>query len=244
MTEVVVASDAWALARHAAANITALIENSLKRADTFSIALAGGSTPQETYQQMAQVNMNWNQIEFFFGDERDVPQNDPQNNYRTFVDTWQMASKLPANIHRIQTELGPQAAAADYERLVKQKLGKDLSMDLILLGMGGDGHTASLFPETTALQAADRLVIENFVTNLDMWRITMTLPLINRAKQVYFLVTGKEKAEAIQQVIEGAQKAIELPAQLIQPKDGNLVWLLDAGAASELSPDAITRRIS
>jgi 6-phosphogluconolactonase len=146
-----------------------------------------------------------------------------------------MLSKVPIpgdNVYRMRGEApDPNEAAKEYGEMLKEKFGNDGGLDLILLGMGPDGHTASLFPGTKALAETKHRVVANRVEKLNAWRLTMTAPFINRAHHVMFLVTGEEKATVLAQVLEGSRGAERLPSQLIQPKRGNLTWLLDAAAA-------------
>jgi len=178
---------------------------------------------------------------FFWGDERHVPPIDPESNYRMAEEA--MLSKVPVppgNVFRIKTE-NPEAAAAaeDYEKAIRKFFGLEPGQfprfDLILLGMGPDGHTASLFPGTTALQEKSRLVVANWVEKMKTHRITLTLPVLNAARCVTFLVSGTDKAPALKAVLEENVPAEQYPAKLIKPSDGKLIWLIDRAAASQLT---------
>jgi 6-phosphogluconolactonase len=178
---------------------------------------------------------------FFWGDERHVPPTDPDNNYRMVEEA--MLSKIPVaagNVFRIKTE-NPDAAAAaeDYEQTLRKffalEPGQFPRFDLILLGMGPDGHTASLFPGTTALQEKSRLVVANWVEKMKTHRITLTLPVLNAARCVTFLVSGTDKAPALKAVLEADVPAEQYPAKLVKPSDGKLIWLIDRAAASQLT---------
>lgn len=207
------------------------------------IALSGGNTPADLYARMGQApvvgQLPWPEIELFFSDERCVGPDDPQSNYgmvkRTLLDN----APIPeSNVHRIQGELDPATAATAYETEIRESLALPASavprFDLILLGMGPDGHTASLFPHTTALSVRDRLVAANQVPQLKTNRITLTVPVLNDAREVVLLVAGSDKAEALKAVLAGPRNPEQYPAQFILPRDGRLTWLVDHDAASQL----------
>jgi 6-phosphogluconolactonase len=210
----------------------------------FTIALAGGSTPKSLYNLLAtnaRTTLPWDRMFFFWGDERHVPPTDPQSNYRMVEEA--MLSKVPVppgNVFRIKTE-NPEAAAAaeDYEKAIWKffalEPGQFPRFDLILLGMGPDGHTASLFPGTTALQEKSRLVVANWVEKMKTHRISLTLPVLNAARCVTFLVSGTDKAPALKAVVEEDVPAEQYPAKLVKPSDGKLIWLIDRAAASQLT---------
>lgn len=204
----------------------------------FSIALSGGSTPKPIYAKLAtepyRSSIDWSKISVYFGDERCVPPDSDQSNYH--MARGALLSQVPipdANIHRMRGEDDPQAAAIAYGRLLKAHFG-DGGVDLILLGMGPDGHTASLFPHTDALAETHHRCVANYVPQMSTWRITMSAPFINRAAAVCFMVQGADKADRIVQVIEGARDEQTLPSQLIMPASGRLIWLLDREAAAKL----------
>ena len=210
----------------------------------FTIALAGGSTPKSLYNLLAtnaRTALPWDRMFFFWGDERHVPPTDPDSNYRMADET--MLAKIPvaaANVFRMKTE-NPEAAAvaADYEQTLRKffqlEPGQVPTFDLILLGMGPDGHTASLFPDTAALQEKSRLVLANWVEKMKTYRITLTLPVLDAARCVIFLVSGTDKATALHAVLEGDAPGEQYPAKLVQPRQGKLIWLVDRAAASTLS---------
>lgn len=210
----------------------------------FTIALSGGSTPRNLYTLIAanaSASLPWAQMFFFWGDERHVPPRDPDSNYRMANET--LLSKVPvpaANIFPIPAENpDPSAAAQVYEQTLRKFFasasGEFPRFDLILLGMGPDGHTASLFPETAVLQEKSRLVVDNWVEKLGASRITLTLPVLNAARCVLFLVSGTDKAAALHEVLEGNAPSEKYPARLVQPSDGKLIWFVDRAAASELA---------
>jgi 6-phosphogluconolactonase len=211
----------------------------------FTIALSGGSTPKNLFTLIAanaSTSLPWEKIFFFWGDERHVPPTDAENNYRMAEET--LLSKVPvppANIFRIPTEnKDASAVALAYEQTLQKFFalapGEFPRFDLILLGMGPDGHTASLFPETAALQEKSRLVVANWVEKLNASRITLTLPVLNAARRVAFLVSGADKATVLHEVLEGKAPGEKYPSKLVQPSDGKLIWFVDRAAGSELSP--------
>lgn len=202
----------------------------------FTVALAGGSTPRGLYEQLASNKeaISWNKVLVFFGDERTVPPDHRESNYKMAHESLLSKVNIPeANVHRMQGEIDPETAAADYESILRSTFGKSMpQLDLILLGMGDDGHTASLFPGTDALSIRNRLVVSNFVPKLDTWRLTLTATAINQAAIVQFLVAGASKANALRAVLKGEHQPDRLPSQLIKPTHGKLIWLVDNEAAA------------
>jgi 6-phosphogluconolactonase len=206
--------------------------------------LSGGSTPKSLYTLLAtnaRIALPWDRMFFFWGDERHVPPTDADSNYRMANET--MLSKVPVppeNIFRIATE-NPDAAAAAaaYEQTLRKffalNAGEVPHFDLILLGMGPDGHAASLFPGTDGLQEKSKLVIANWVEKLKTTRISFTLPVLNAARCVMFLVSGTDKAPMLKTVLEGDAPGEQYPAKLVRPAGGKLIWLVDRAAASQLS---------
>lgn len=208
----------------------------------FSVALSGGSTPKGLYSLLASKcgDFPWNRTYFFFGDERHVPPTDPESNYRMVNES--LLSKIsipPANVFRVKAE-NPDAAAAaaDYEselgKFFELKPGEFPRFDLILLGLGPDGHTASLFPESEGLNEQSKLFIANWVEKFKTIRLSLTFSVINRAAEIIFLASGPDKAQMVHQVLEG-KNAPAFPAQLVHPTDGTLLWMLDEAAAAELT---------
>lgn len=202
----------------------------------FSVALSGGSTPQALYQLLAaepfRSQVDWTKVHIYFGDERCVPPDHPDSNYR--MARLAMLDALPIardNIHRMKGEDPPHAAAIEYGKLLKDKFG-DGGCDLTLLGMGDDGHTASLFPGTVALDETEHRCVANYVEKLNAWRITMSAPFLNRSKAVLILTAGSGKARRIHEVLSGPHEPHRLPIQLIAPTSGQLTWLLDTAAAA------------
>lgn len=213
----------------------------------FTIALSGGSTPRSLYNLLAtnaRTVLPWDKMFFFWGDERHVPPTDPESNYRMTDEA--MLSKVPVppgNVFRIPGENPDAAAVADeYEKTLRKffklESGAMPRFDLILLGLGPDGHTASLFPGTAALKEKSRLVVANWVEKLKTHRLSLTLPVLNAGRCVAFLVSGTDKASVLKTVLEEDAPGEQYPAKLVHPSDGNLVWLLDRAAASSLSNKA------
>jgi len=211
----------------------------------FSVALCGGTTPRSLYRLLAEEpalrqSMPWGQSHFFWGDERHVAPSHADSNARMAMEA--MLSKVPvpdANLHRIEGELAEaEEAARRYESALRAFFGLAQGeypcFDLVLLGLGGDGHTASLFPGTPALDERERVVVSNRVEKLETERITLTVPALNNAAHVVFLVTGADKADALAAVFEGAYQPARYPAQRIRPAHGRLTLLADAAAAGKL----------
>jgi 6-phosphogluconolactonase len=227
----------------AVADFAKLASDAVQKHGRFCVALSGGSTPKVMYSLLATSStpIPWESIYFFWGDERHVPPTDPESNYRMVYEA--MLSKVPVppqNVFRILSEeKDPEVVAKQYEQtLIKffdLNAGQFPRFDLVLLGLGPDGHTASLFPDSTALRETNRLVVANWVEKFKTHRITLTLPVLNNAAVVEFLVSGKEKAGIVHQVLDG--DGSQFPSQMIRPRDGRLVWLLDQAAASELSDE-------
>lgn len=229
------------VARAAADYFAEIALSSIDTEGRFSVALAGGSTPRRTYQLLATEEYRnrfpWSQVHIFFGDERAVPATHADSNYRMAEEA--LISLLPiptANVHRMEGEGDAVANASLYEGEL-QTFFDGASwprFNLVLLGIGDDGHTASLFPGTDALIEARAWVVANWVEKLKTYRITLTAPAINHAANIIFLVAGKGKAERLSEVLRGARNPLRLPSQLIQPVDGSLVWLVDKAAAQRL----------
>ena len=224
----------------AAAFVAARASEAIADRGLFTIALAGGGTPKPVYERLARPDLagsiEWDRVHVFFGDERCVPPDDPQSNSRMAREALLMHVPIPGeNVHRIRGEDPPEAAAETAERAIRRLLPTAgvPSLDLVLLGLGDDGHTASLFPGTAALGEASRLVVANYVEKLSTWRVTFTAPLINAARHVVFLVEGAGKAAALQSVLEGPFMPETLPSQLIRPA-GSLRWFVDEAAAGRL----------
>lgn len=241
-----IVDDSNQLARTAAGLITDRILETTARGQLFSIALSGGSTPKSLYELLAnpaaefRARIHWDQVHFFWTDERNVPPDDRDSNYRMAFEA--MLSHVPVsplNVHRVRTEVGDtNDAASDYEKQLCDfftlEPGEFPSFDLILLGLGTDGHTASIFPASSLLHERDRLVANPWVESLRSYRITLTLPVLNNGQLVLFLVSGEEKAKTLRDVLQTQPNPDRLPAQAVNPTKGELLWLVDAAAAKLL----------
>ncbi|HEU4401443.1 MAG TPA: 6-phosphogluconolactonase [Candidatus Polarisedimenticolia bacterium] len=238
-------ADAGELARAGAGEFARLAREAIRGRGAFRVALSGGSTPRLLYTTLAGEGAGsifrslvaWEKVHLFWGDERAVPPDHPDSNYRMACET--LLSRLPvpaAQVHRIRGEL-PEAAeaAADYERTLVDRFkvapGSRPRFDLVLLGLGADGHTASLFPGSEALRETTRLVAAPWIESLKARRITLTLPVLNNAACVLFLVAGEEKAAALRSVLSEDRPPEEIPARGIRPAKGSLVFLVDRAAA-------------
>jgi 6-phosphogluconolactonase len=226
------------LAEAAAGDFAARAEEAIDARGRFAVVLAGGSTPKATYDALARGyadELDWSKVHVFFGDERTVPPHHEDSNYRMAHEA--LLSRVPVgSVHRMRGELPPAESAAAYEEELRQFFGPDgvPAFDLILLGLGEDGHTASLFPETSALDVTDRWVVANPVLKLEATRLTLTIPVINAARAVVFLVAGEGKAEALEEILEGDADPRGYPAKFIRPEGGDLTWMMDRAAAGSL----------
>ena len=252
MTEYLIAADvrilqdATAIARRAAQEFVQAAAAATREKGTFAVALAGGSTPKALYNLLVsdpvlRSQVPWDKIHVFFGDERHVGPGHPDSNFRMASEA--MLSKAPLKAEQVTRIKGeyPDAerAAREYEEALashfKLKAGEFPRFDLLLAGMGNEGHTLSLFPGTKALHADGRIAVRNWVGKLYADRITLTAPAACAAAQILFMVTGADKAPALKAVLEGPYEPEQLPAQLLQPKDGKLLWLVDTAAGGMLS---------
>lgn len=224
------------LAREAARGFVEQAEAAVSERGSFVVALAGGSTPEATYQELARDYAGrplWASTHVFFGDERTVPPDDEDSNYRMAREAL-LDHVSVAGVYRMRGELSPEMAAAEYERDLQGFFGAgEPIFDLIQLGIGSDGHTASLFPRTPALDVDDRWAVANPVEKLDTVRLTLTVPVLNAARAVEFLVSGEGKAEAVAEVLRGDADPRDYPSKMIRPESGP-VWRLDRAAASRL----------
>jgi 6-phosphogluconolactonase len=242
--EVLVGADVIETARIAAGQFAALARKIAAEGKPVHAALSGGSAPRLLFQTLAAEPfagfIPWSSIHFFWADERNVPPGHPDSNYSMAREL--LLSRVPvppANIHRIPTGDGTAIEAADlYQRTLREILPCQNGLprfDYILLGLGANGHTASLFPHRPTLHEEQRLVVADHVDEINSWRVTLTAPVLNNAAQITFLVTGEDKASAVQQVIQGPRDPEAAPAQLIAPAQGSLTWILDSAAATRLS---------
>lgn len=239
--------DSAAIARAAADEIVAAGRQTPPDRN-FSLILSGGSTPKVLYQFLAaepyRSQVDWQRVELYFGDERCVTPDHADSNFKMANEA--LISRVPLkpeHVHRMPGEADPNQAAIDYGRLLKSKFGDAGGADIALLGMGDDGHTASLFPHTPALDEMRHRCVAQYVeksTTGKSWRITLTAPFFNRSARVLALVTGANKAGRLKEVIHGPRDPHRLPIQLIQPSPGRMTWMLDRAAAAEVAPGAPT----
>lgn len=245
LREIKVVSDNAALNRVAAQEFQSAAQSAIADHGRFAVALSGGNTPRSIYSLLAQeykTSLPWNRIHIFFGDERSVPPDHADSNFRMANEA--LLSQLaipPENVHRVRAELEPDAAAKDYESRLRDFFDPANDawprFDLIMLGLGEDGHTASLFPGSSALMDTSRWVTSTWVQRMKTYRITLTYPVLNHAAEVEFLVSGSGKAEILRDVL-GPPAFPPFPAQQVKPENGRLLWLLDHDAAALLPAPA------
>ncbi len=221
---------------------TEYISDTLEKQDRFTIALSGGSTPMRLHQLLAgspyKEQIDWSRLHVFWGDERAVPFDDKRNNAKMAFDSLlHLVPVPPSQIHIMRTDIPPEQSAAEYEKILHQyfpTVAPGVSFDLVLLGMGDDGHTLSLFPGTAVVHEEKAWVTAFFLKAQEMSRITLTKTIVNRSARVAFLTTGSAKAHALKQVLEGRYNPDMYPSQEIKPQ-GELHWFVDRAAAAELS---------
>ncbi|MFI5380518.1 MAG: 6-phosphogluconolactonase [Tepidisphaerales bacterium] len=223
-----------ALAQAVAEQIVESAELSIRLTGRFTIGVSGGQTPRALYELLAAepyaARIDWTNVEVFFGDERCVPPDHPDSNFRMANEALLDNVPIPyERIHRMRGEIDPQEAAIEYGKLLKDRFDKS-GLDLILLGMGEDGHTASLFPGSAALKEKEHRCVANWVEKLGNWRLTLTAPFMNRSYEVLVLTTGPKKAPVVKEILEG-DGAEKYPIGLIRPESGRLYWHMDAAAA-------------
>ncbi len=217
----------------------------IKNHGQFTVALAGGSTPKALFQLLASNKynnkINWKSVFFFFGDERNVLPDDDESNFRMANENLFQPLNIDSdNIYRWETEIENVKKIAEvYEKSIQHFFRGFPKFDLILLGMGDDSHTASLFPSTKALNEMEKTAVENRVEKLETWRFTLTFPAINNAENIIFLVKGAEKAETLKRVLEGEFQPEKYPSQNIKPENGKLFWLIDKSAAGLLNKNDV-----
>jgi 6-phosphogluconolactonase len=235
---IMIAPSAEVLTYTAAGLFSEIVNSSIKRERRASVALSGGGTPRALFTLLAEPDwreaIDWSRVHVFWGDERFVRPDDAQSNFRMANETLLSKAPIPQeNVHRFVTERGSaEEVAADYERTVREYFkGQGATFDLILLGLGTNAHTASLFPNCAGLRETNRLVVAEYIEEVKSERLTFTVPLINAARNVCFLVSGGEKAEVVRDVLEGTMNPEQKPAQLIRPIEGKLTWLMDEAAA-------------
>jgi 6-phosphogluconolactonase len=244
--EIRILSDGAAIARRAAQEFVQAAASAIREKGTFDVALAGGSTPKALYNLLAtdpslRSQVPWDKIHLYFGDERHVGPEHPDSNFRMARES--MISKVPLKpeqVTRIKGEYpDAEQGALEYEKALREnfklKDGEYPRFDLLLAGMGNEGHTLSLFPGSKALHANGRVVMRNWVGKLYTERITLTAPGASNAARIMFMVTGADKALALKAVLEGPYEPEQLPAQFLQPRNGKLLWLVDTAAGGMLS---------
>jgi len=245
VSDLLVVADQAALAQEAAKRVVAIAEEAVARCDRFTVALSGGSTPKRLYSLLTMepytTSLPWQKTHVFWTDERAVSPEHPDSNFGMARATLLSRVPIPANqVHRMQAERADlDKAASEYQAEIAKTFAaqppdEPPAFDLVLLGLGTDGHPASLFPYTPALQETKRWVASNYIPELKANRLTLTPPILNRASMILFLVSGGDKAAVLQAVLEGSHDPERLPAQLIRPVAGRLVWLVDQAAASRL----------
>lgn len=243
-------SSAAAMALASAELFAKRVEQAAAARGVARIAISGGSTPQAMFKLLADpaqpflVTVPWDKLQLFWVDERCVPPDSPESNYGVCRDLLLTKAPIPeGNVFRMEGELEPEEAASRYEstlrNVMKLEGAESPAFDLIMLGMGPDGHTASLFPNTEALNQIGRLVVANHVPQKDTWRITLTWPVINQGAEVAFQVEGAAKKDILAEVLTGPRDPERLPSQLIRPSNGKLLFLLDEDAAAKLPPATI-----
>ncbi|MEX2425708.1 MAG: 6-phosphogluconolactonase [Thermomicrobiaceae bacterium] len=239
-----ISGDADQVARGVADRLAEIAGESINRHGRCTIALAGGSTPKRLYQILAtneyRSKVDWSNVHLFLGDERYVPLDHPDSNYRMAKEALiDHVSISPNQVRSVPTELDPAECAREYESVMRNTFhaGADEipEFDLILLGIGRDGHTASLFPGTSALQVHDRLVIENWVPQQDSIRITFTIPTLQAARTTVLMATGDDKADAVARALEGELSINETPSQVLRDSNGSVTFALDRAAAAKLA---------
>jgi 6-phosphogluconolactonase len=239
--EIHIAKDANQLGSELAGWIAAYIDEVLAKKDRFTFVLSGGGTPKYLYSLLSQApykeTIPWEKIHFFWGDERAVPYNDDRNNARMcYEELLHKVAVLDENIHVMRTDISPEDSVSAYEGIIEDYFKEsETTFDFVLLGMGDDGHTLSLFPGTAVVHESDHTVATFFLPSQDMNRITLTAPVVNRSACVAFMAVGSGKAETLRNVLEGAFSPDLYPSQVINPVKGQLHWFVDEAAASLLA---------
>ncbi len=220
------------------------IRQAIQERGLCNMALAGGNTPREIYSKLAesiyQDRVDWNRLHLFWGDERMVPPEHQDSNFKMVKETLLDHVRIPdGNVHRIRGEVAPEQAAREYAELLHNRFKSDSPrFDIILLGIGEDGHTASLFPGTDAVEECGKHATAVFVPRLDTWRVTLTFPVLNAAREILFLASGRSKSDIVQCIISIKQPAKEFPASMVNPVNGTLHWMLDSEAVVLINKNA------
>ncbi len=233
-------NDQRAASKAMAENFLSIAKEAVAVRNRFTVALTGGNSPKILYENLRSApyrqRVPWKNCYIFWGDERAVPFSDERNNARMgFEKLLNHVPVPPGQIYRVNGDIAPEKSADEYEKILNRHFGEqEPSFDLILLGMGADGHTASIFPESEAVHEKSRLVTTGYNKKRDTHRITFTAPLINKARHIFFAVFGDEKAETLKLVLEGDYNPEKLPAQLVNPRQGDITWFLDEKSAKLL----------
>jgi 6-phosphogluconolactonase len=228
------------LALGAAQEFVRLVNLAIETRGVCRVALSGGDTPRRLYSRLAKAPfahaLDWTKVHVFFGDERAVPPSDHQSNYGMVYHELLSHIDIPeGNIHRVLGELSPEEAARRYQQELEHEFEhQDVRFDIVLLGLGEDGHTASLFPRTKSVLEDISLVCSVYVPQMESWRITLTFRTINNAARVLFLVAGEKKASILERVLTAQQPERDLPATMVLPKEGTMMWMVDNDAAANV----------
>jgi len=244
-SEVCLLNDPEAVGLRAASIFRGRSEIAVASKGRFSVAVSGGSTPLRLYEILGSTLRNdipWDRTEIFWADERCVPPGHEDSNYKGVYDALLSRIDIPAeNIHRIKGEMSSEEGASEYEEELKRYFvnSGSYAFDLVILGLGVDGHTASLFPESTALSEKERFAVPVYVEKLRSWRITLTIPALNNSSSILFMVTGVKKAVIVKEILGDGGNRQKYPAGLISPVSGGVTWLIDREASSELDVAAL-----
>lgn len=245
MRRLEIVPDKGALIRQAAEIFIEAAHKQIQHKGVFSVALSGGGTPKPVYAELAKPEnrerVDWDKVHLFWGDERHVPPEDDQSNFKMVREALLDKIEIPAeNIHRVRTQMDVRMAAFQYEEELRQFFRGDWPVfDFIFLGMGNDGHTASLFPKSAGLNEEFRWFIANYAPSMDSWRLTLTTLAINAARFILVLVAGEAKADRLKAVLTGPQEPYAMPIQMIDPREGEMLWLVDLAAASDIKGDLL-----
>jgi len=243
MRRLIIVPDKVALVTQAVEYFIESANRQIAHNGVFAVALSGGGTPRPVYAALAKPEnaerVDWSKVHLFWGDERHVSPEDAQSNYRMVREVMLDQITIPTeNVHRVPAEMEVRMGAFQYEETLRQFFTGDWPVfDFVFLGMGGDGHTASLFPNSTGLNEDFRWFIANYAPEMKTWRMTLTTPAINAARLILVLVEGAGKADRLQRALTGPKDPYEMPIQMIDPSQGEMIWLVDEAAASKIKKD-------
>ncbi|MCB2209484.1 6-phosphogluconolactonase [bacterium] len=247
MADIQVVSSNEAFINEAAKHFTAAAQDSIEGGGRFSVSLSGGGTPKPVYAALAEQPyrdlINWEKVDLFWGDERHVPPTDPDSNYRMVNEVLLDRVPIPEeNVYRVPAEMEVRMAAFSYEETLRDYFKGDWPLfDFVFLGMGADGHTASLFPHSAGLNEEQRWFIANYAPDRETWRLTLSKNAINAARRILVLVKGEGKAERLKDVLTGPTQPESMPIQLVHPEAGEMRWLVDEAAAQLLPPEMLSQ---